>query len=67
MTPRYQIGTEEANGTVGSRAAQSDTYAGAVLEAKQYLRYPHIIDVWVRAVMPNGRLGDVIWAQRGRL
>lgn len=58
---RYQIGTEEANGTCASHPSKSDTYTEAVLEAKQYLRYPHIIDVWVRAVLPNGRLGDILW------
>jgi hypothetical protein len=58
--PRYQIGTDEPRGVVGSRRAESITLLGASVECQEYSRYRHIKRAWLREVNEDGTLGRVL-------
>jgi len=57
--PQYQIGTSEPRGVVGSRASRSENLSQALEECREYSRYRHVKEAWLRT-FENGTLGDVI-------
>lgn len=58
--PQWQVGTEEPNEVVGSRAARGSTLADAVADAMERSRGRGIRSAWVREDVPGRGLGPVL-------
>jgi hypothetical protein len=56
---RYQIGTSEPRGVVGSRASKSDVFEEALEETRERSLSRSVREAWIRP-LENGHLGDVI-------
>lgn len=56
----YQIGTDEPDGVVGSRAARAEDLRGALDECREYSRAEHVREAWLREYTVGSDLGPVI-------